>query len=153
MVPTVVVNMAVLVVVVMVRVLMGDNGGHNNSGSITSGDDGGDGMMLVAMIIMMIIRMTEVIVVMYELNMDLWKLPSFLHHVTSDSSLAFPFLSGRAQTEGFQCCFSGLHTIVFYSSQCLTSAQGQKKLWVMENKAVLSSPSIPRGGPSHHPLT
>lgn len=149
MVPTVVVNMAVLVVVVMVRVLMGDNGGHNNSGSITSGDNGGDGMMLVTMIIMM----TEVIVVMYELNTDLWKLPSFLHRVTSDSSLAFPFLSGGAQTEGFQCCFSGLHTIVFYSSQCLTSAQGQEKLWVMENKAVLSSPSIPRGGPSHHPLT
>lgn len=97
--------------------------------------------------------MTEVTVMMYELNMDLWKLSSFLHHVTSDSSLASPFLNWRAQTEGFQCCFSGLHTIVSHSSQCLTSAQGQEKLWVMENKAVLSSPSVPLGGPSHHPLT
>lgn len=57
-------------------------------------------MMLVTMIIMMI----EVTVMMYELNMDLWKPPSFLHHVTSDSSLASPFLSWGAQTEDFQCC-------------------------------------------------
>lgn len=124
---------------------------------IIMGGGGGDNMMVVAMFVIMMI---EVAMMMYELDMDLWEPQSFLSHVTSDSSMASPFPSGRAHTEGSQCCFSGLLTIVSYLSQCfadalLTSAQGQEKVWATEKKTttVFSSPGIPSRGPSHHLLT